>query len=244
MNIYSDSSHSALKYLKDTKVNINNLLIMTGDFNIRDSLWDLFFPYHSSISDDLIIIADLFNLDLLIPANSISTRYSNTERKANLVINLMFLCSRSNKLNNHLIYPKQYLISNHASLTVSIPIAEENINSSRLSIPKNSEEKTTFFKEITFIIKNLNTSNLLDCNKLEDIVNLLKSKIDQAWVKNAKQIRIMKHSKQWWNEEYSQALDKYRTIRSLENWKVFKKLVKITKRSFFNDKIQEIVNKS
>ena len=106
MNIYSDSSHSALKYLKDTKVNINNLLIMTGDFNIRDSLWDLFFPYHSSISDDLIIIADLFNLDLLIPANSISTKYSNTERKANLVINLMFLCSRSNKLNNHLIYPK------------------------------------------------------------------------------------------------------------------------------------------
>ena len=38
MNVYSDSSHSALKYLKDTEVNINNLLIMTGDFNIRDSL--------------------------------------------------------------------------------------------------------------------------------------------------------------------------------------------------------------
>jgi len=38
MNIYSDSSHLALKYLKDTEININNLLIMTGDFNIRDSL--------------------------------------------------------------------------------------------------------------------------------------------------------------------------------------------------------------
>ena len=36
MNIYSDTSHSVLKYLKDTKVNINNLLIMTGNFNIRD----------------------------------------------------------------------------------------------------------------------------------------------------------------------------------------------------------------
>ena len=34
MNIYSDSSYSALKYLKDTKVNIRNLLIMTGNFNI------------------------------------------------------------------------------------------------------------------------------------------------------------------------------------------------------------------
>ena len=38
MNIYSDSSYSALKYLKDTEVNIPNLLIMTGDFNIRDSI--------------------------------------------------------------------------------------------------------------------------------------------------------------------------------------------------------------
>jgi len=38
MNIYSDVSHSALKYLKDTEMNINNLLIMTSDFNIRDWL--------------------------------------------------------------------------------------------------------------------------------------------------------------------------------------------------------------
>ena len=36
MNIYSNTSHSALKYLKDTEVNISNLLIMTGDFNIRN----------------------------------------------------------------------------------------------------------------------------------------------------------------------------------------------------------------
>jgi len=36
MNIYSDASHSALKYLKDTEVNINNLLIMTSNFNTRD----------------------------------------------------------------------------------------------------------------------------------------------------------------------------------------------------------------
>ena len=38
LNIYSDSSHSALKYLKDIEVNINNVLVMTGDFNIRNSL--------------------------------------------------------------------------------------------------------------------------------------------------------------------------------------------------------------
>jgi len=38
MNIYSDSSYMALKYLKDTEAYIYNLLIMTGNFNIQDSL--------------------------------------------------------------------------------------------------------------------------------------------------------------------------------------------------------------
>ena len=67
MNVYSDSSYSTLKYFKDTEVNILNLLIMTGDFNIKDSIWDPSFPHHSTISDNLMIIADLFNLDLSIP---------------------------------------------------------------------------------------------------------------------------------------------------------------------------------
>ena len=69
MNVYSDSSHSTLKYLKDTEANIPNLLIMTGDFNIRDSIWDLSFPHHLAISDDLIILANSFNLDLSIPTH-------------------------------------------------------------------------------------------------------------------------------------------------------------------------------
>ena len=36
LNVYSNSSHTALKYLKNTEVNIGNVLIMTDDFNIRD----------------------------------------------------------------------------------------------------------------------------------------------------------------------------------------------------------------
>ena len=99
MNVYSGFSHSALKYLKDTEVNINNFLIMTGDFNIRDSLWDLSFPHHSSISNNLLITADLFNLNLSISTNSYPTRYSDTEDEADSVIDLMFLCNGSNELN-------------------------------------------------------------------------------------------------------------------------------------------------
>jgi len=37
INIYLDSSQTALKYLKNIEVNINNILFLAGNFNIRDS---------------------------------------------------------------------------------------------------------------------------------------------------------------------------------------------------------------
>jgi len=67
MNAYSDSSHSTIKYLKDMELNIRNRLIMTGDFNICDSLWNFSYNFHSSISDDLFAIVDSFNFFLSFP---------------------------------------------------------------------------------------------------------------------------------------------------------------------------------
>ena len=243
MNVYSDSSHSALKYLKNTEVNIPNLLIITGDFNIRDSIWDPSFPHHSTISDDLMIIADLFNLDLLIPTNQVPTRYSDMVSEANSVINLMFLQSKSNELNNHSIHPKWWLPSNHAPIMVFISIVEENIVTSKFSIVKNSKEKENFIKEVSYVIKNINVSDLSDSNKLEDATNCLASSFENVWRMNSKWVNIMRHSKSWWNEECSLTLSKYRLTRSLNNWKLFKNKVKSSKWSFFDLKIQEITNK-
>ena len=36
INIYSDNYQAALKYLKNTKANIHHVLVIVGDFNIRD----------------------------------------------------------------------------------------------------------------------------------------------------------------------------------------------------------------
>ena len=37
INVYSNASQTALKYLKNTKANIYNILIIADNFNIRDS---------------------------------------------------------------------------------------------------------------------------------------------------------------------------------------------------------------
>ena len=145
MNIYSDSSHSTLKYLKDTEANICNLLIITGDFNIRNSL------------------------DLSSPISQVLTRYSNNINNSNSVIDLMFLRSSSSKLNNHSIHPNWCLISDNTPLP--IPIVEEDINSTKHSIIKDSKEEVAFIKDITISIRNLHTSNLSDITSLDNIVN-------------------------------------------------------------------------
>jgi len=73
LNIYSDSSQSVLKYLKDTESSIHNIIIITGDFNIRDCRWDLYYLFHSIHSDSLFDIADSFSLDISNPIENIST---------------------------------------------------------------------------------------------------------------------------------------------------------------------------
>jgi len=180
MNIYSDSSHSALKYLKDSKANIPNLLIMTSNFNIHNSIWNSSFPHHSSISDNLIIIADFFNLNLSILTGQVPTRYLDTIGESNSVINLMFLPSGLAKLNNQSIHSNWRLTSDHALFTVFIPIVETNINSSKLSIAKNSEEAALFIKDVSSIIKNLNISDMSSIDKLENVVNTLASNTERT----------------------------------------------------------------
>ena len=244
LNIYSDLSHTALKYLKDTEVNIDNVVLMTSDFNIRDNLWDPTFPFCSSISDDLIIIADSFDLALFSPTNPGPTRYLDIAGESNSVIDLMFLHNGSSELNHHTILPESRLSSDHAPLSVNIPITKEIIQMSKLTLAPKSEQETTFIHDIILNFKHLNTSNIVDTKVLERVVNRLGSIIDQAWTKNAKTSKISKHSKQWWLDDCKRSLDNYRSSRSIDNWKKFKNSVKNAKQSFFNDKIQEIVNKS
>jgi len=244
MNIYSDSSHTALKYLKNTEVNIDNIVLMTGDFNIRDSLWDLSFPFHSSLSDNLIIIADSFNLTLSTPTNSCPTRYSDMAGESDSMIDLMFLQYGSLELNQHSILPDFWLSSDHTSLSINIPIFKEIIQTSKLSLAPKSDQESAFIEDIILNFKSMDTSNIEDMEKLEQVVNQLGMIIDQAWTKNTKKSKISKYSKQLWTEECRRSLNNYRASKSLKNWKKFKKVVKDVKRSFFDNKIQEIANKN
>jgi len=118
------------------------------------------------------------------------------------------------------------------------------INISKLSIQQKSEQEIAFIKEVISYFKNLDTSNINNKECLENTVNNLDSLVNRVWNKNAKRTRITKHSKKWWTDKCNKALTDYRVLRSLDDWKTFKKVMKNTKKSFFDMKIQEVVDKS
>jgi len=104
--------------------------------------------------------------------------------------------------------------------------------------------ENTFLEEVISSFKNFDTSNITSKEVLEHMVNKLNSIVDQAWNKNTKRSRITKYSKKWWSEECNKALTDYQSTRSLNDWKIFKKVVKDTKRAFFDLKIQKVAKKS
>jgi len=84
------------------------------------------------------------------------------------------------ELNDHSIHPDWQLSSDYTPLTVTIPITEEYIISSKFSIAKNSKEEESFIKDVSYPIKNINVNNLSNINKLEFVINILASKIKNA----------------------------------------------------------------
>ena len=148
------------------------------------------------------------------------------------------------ELDNHSILPDSRLSSDHVPLSIEIPIGDEIIYSLRRIIPPRSEQEKGFIEDIISNLKSIDTSNIEDSTRLDHIVNQVGSIIERMWYKNAKKSKFSKHSKQWWTDLCWIAINSYRTSRSRENWKTFKSTIKEAKQSFFNNKIQEIANKS
>ena len=243
INIYYDSFQSALKYLKDTESNIHNIIIITGDFNIRDSIWDSNFLFYSSHSDSFFDIADSFSWDISKPLKNVPTRFSDNDHNANSVLDLVFLYLSSPEFNHHCIHPNWRLSLDHALITVKVSICKERISHIWWLLAKGSDEENQFIKNIIQIIKNVNITIIQNAEILKEVVQSILSNIEESWWKNSKPIKITRHSKAWWNKDCHLLLEKYCLSWSLENWCNFKSIVKKTKRSFFDNKIEEIANK-
>ena len=170
INIYSNSNQTALQFLSQNIVNLNNTIIMTGDFNIRDSNWDPNFHYHSIHTDDLFILANSLGLEFSPPTNPGPTRFVDNLQDSNSVIDLVFLSPNNLGFDHHILHPKIQKPSDHVPLTIEIGIKEINIDINIWTIGKDSKEEENFINSITKGIIILNTANINSKETLENAV--------------------------------------------------------------------------
>jgi len=128
--------------------NIDKTIILTGDFNIRDSDWDPNFRHHSSHTDDLITIADSLGLELSPPSNPGPTRFADNPCNTNSVIDLVFLPPNNTGFGQHTLYPEIHKPSDHVPLIIEIGIRDVNTDINIWSIKKDSEEEKEFISSL------------------------------------------------------------------------------------------------
>jgi len=99
--------------------------------------------------------------------------------------------------------------------------AEENINLWKRTIIKNSNEEDLFIKDVIASFAKLDTSNILEIHQLEKVVTDFANIVESVWMKNLKIVNITKYSKSWWNDNCNKDLEKYRSLKNIEDWKTF-----------------------
>lgn len=181
INVYSGDQQSILKYYKNTEMNLNNVLTITEDFNIRDNEWNPSYSYHSHYTDFLKEIANSFNLELSTLVNQVSTQYADNYYDSSLVLNLMFLHSISEDLNYYFILSDLQGLSDYTFLLVYITIEEEFILEEKLAIVKNNEKEKTFVNNLITRLGNINITNIHDQKTLRETVGKFASIVEELW---------------------------------------------------------------
>ena len=149
-----------MKYLKDTEAELNNVIIIMGDFNIRDSNWDLSYPHNLIHADNLLEITDLLNLEQSLPITLVLTRYIDNFNNFKSVFDLIFLRGYFKEFNSHLIFPNMRDLSDYMPLIINNTIQKKFIQEKKPFLYKGSNKERDFIIHLKLVFGNIDTTNI------------------------------------------------------------------------------------
>ena len=89
--------------------------------------------------------------------NSVFTQYADNNQDYNSVIELMFFQANTLSFDNYHIMLELYILSDHASLVVTIAIEKKHSQIKKQIITRNSNKKAKFFNELKDKLGSMNT---------------------------------------------------------------------------------------
>src|SRR6202171_835956 len=239
-NVYSDSRHVAIDWLHDQLPMLPNLHLMCSDFNVRHRDWDPSGPLVNAAASRLVASASARGMSISTPVEVGPTHFPPQDGLTPTVIDLMFLKSDWVLRLAHSILPDDRGTSDHAPLVIDVPAPGSEVLVTRWSLKRDSDEEVVY---LAAVLEGF--SPLLEWQgdlgeSIEEVTSAISAVLLKAWSDHAKESRITKHSKEWWNLDCSSALDVYRASRSLEDWKEYRRTIKVAKHEFFGMRIYEV----
>jgi len=170
---------------------------MTGNFNVRDSIWDNLYFFHLIHSDTIFDITNSFDICLSSSLQQAPMRYSDNDQIANSAINLMFLQPNSIEFDNYSIHLDLHHPSNHTLLTVDISIEKIFLQEKQYTITSGSEEEEKFITDCIKIVGDLDTVVISNKNILKGLIYEYVTMSELILLKHSRNIRISRRSKEW-----------------------------------------------
>jgi hypothetical protein len=238
LNIYSDEDSGAIKLLDRLTDSLPLITFMCGDFNCRSRIWDILFPHNSYYANLLVEVTSCLGLNLA-STPGVPTHFPFNRALNSSTIDLMF------SLDNFpspivSVLPEEHLSSDHAPMMADLPLFSPEQVLHRKTLPKDSDKEATFLHDVSEGFRDLKDLPSSNVSELDNLTLSLHARIVSAFEDNTKLSNIMCHSKLWCNTECSECLATYRAHRTKENWSVFRNTTRCIKRTFFNEKIEEI----
>jgi hypothetical protein len=150
----------------------------------------------------------------------------------------MFILDAESLILHHDITPEDRGTSDHVPLSITLSAPGSQVPATRWGIKAGSDEEASFLGDVSESFQTLSEWNGSTVAEV-DAISLAFSK---AWSDHAKEAHIGKCSNGWWNEECSDAIAIYRESRLPEDWSQYRRIMRNTKRDYFEARVHEIAS--
>lgn len=133
-------------------------------------------------------------------------------------------------------------MSDHAPLCIMLPAPGSRVPVTRWGIRKYYKDKEAFLGDLSESFQLLSPWEGNTIAKVSAIVNAISLAFSKAWSTHAKEFRLGKHSKSWWNKECAETLMIYQESRLPEDWSQYCCAMQDAKWEFFESCVTEIAS--
>jgi hypothetical protein len=145
LNVYSDDEFGAIKLLERLTDSLPLLFYMGGDFNCRSRIWDQHSTRNSFHVNQLVEVASSLGLSLA-SMPYVPTHFPFNQALNSSTIDLVFF-SDNFPLPSVTVMPEECLSSDHAPMTVSLPLTSTEHILWCKTLPKDSKEELCFLNK-------------------------------------------------------------------------------------------------